>query len=77
MKVYTLTNEDLSQNVNLGIQCLVEVLKRDKIITEIQAKDILEQYAVIVTPARTYGKTISSLMGVESNDPIFRAVKVF
>lgn len=77
MNLTSMTNEQLTSNLNLGIDVLMEALYRDKVLTEEQYHKITNQYAVVVKPKDYFTHCIDRILNKGTdNFPKIVAVKV-
>lgn len=75
LKMYSMTSEDLTQDINNAVAVFLSALETDGLLTK-PAIDILGEYAVVVCQKGFFGKVIDKLRGMEDNNTYFRVVRV-
>jgi len=75
LKMYSLTNEDISGLLNQGREMIAESLERSEMLDEEQLKELRENTAFIVVEKGVLGSIIDKIKGI-GDKPIIQIVKL-
>ena len=74
--MYTLTDTEFTQQLNMGKDCLAKDLLSAGVIDEDQYRQIVEDYALIVASSSMFGNKIKKVMGWEDDTSYFKTIKL-
>ena len=76
MKLYSMTDTEFTQQLNIGKDTLATDLLGAGVIDQEQYRQIVEDYALIVAPSGMFGKRIKKVMGWEDDTSYFKTIKL-
>ncbi len=76
MNVYTYTENELTENLNLGKDILAGDLYNAGVIDKDQCRIMQEDYAIMLAPSSIFGKTIRKALGWEKDKTYFKTIKL-
>lgn len=76
MKIYSYTENEFTENLNIGKDVLAHDLFKAGVINEEQCRTIQEDYAIMLAPSSLFGTKIKKAMGWDDDKSYFKTIKL-
>lgn len=76
MKVFSYTENEFTENMNIGKDVLARGLYQAGIINNDQRRAIEEDFAIILASSNLFGKAVKKALGWDDNETYFKVIQL-